>query len=109
MYKLFRVGGDEFIMIVIGKDVEECQTIITNIRKALDANPFTYEGNKISMKTAAGIAEFDDNSHKSDMLKQADDALYADKKIQPKSSCTLIGGASAGKDVLKFPIIKITL
>lgn len=103
MYKLFRVG-DEFIMIVIGKDVEECQTIITNIRKALDANPFTYEGNKISMKTAAGIAEFDENSDKSEVLKEADFSLYADKEDQPKSKWIPVGGGPAGKDVLSFPI-----
>ena len=70
----------------------------------MHSNPFIYSSTQITMKTGAGIAEFDSNSNKSQTLKSADDALYCDKQNQPKSLMKPLGSVPAGEDVLKFPM-----
>lgn len=102
--KLYRVGGDEFIMIVSGKDASDCDSIVQNIRTALDKNSFIYDRMNVTMKTGAGICELDAESDKSEILKQADDNLYADKEGQPKSVMQKVfGSPPAGSSILRAP------
>lgn len=104
--QLFRVGGDEFIMIASGVDIDECNLIISRIREALDKKPFIYTGIEISVKTGAGIALITEDSNKLEVVDLADQELYEDKKVQPKSSWVTKGSAPAGKDILHAPSMR---
>lgn len=90
-----RFGGDEFIALMCpaGKDKEEaCSQALArvkSIRVLLSSEYLLPSGNEPSAKAngytcsaSIGMAVFDGDSHIEDVLKQADDAMYEDKKIK---------------------------
>ena len=92
--ELFRVGGDEFAVIVEG-DAEAALQVAERIRDALDVQ--TRGGALPTI--SAGVASFPrDARTPNDLLAAADGALYASKRRGKSriSSTRRRGGASAG-------------
>ena len=102
---LYRVGGDEFLLIASEGGEQTAQAIIKRVRKRLDNNPFIYNDTEVTMKTGAGYAIFDPTSNRAEILNAADKMLYEDKKIQPKSIMRKSGGFSSGSDVVSTPSV----
>ncbi|WP_159439466.1 putative bifunctional diguanylate cyclase/phosphodiesterase [Vibrio spartinae] len=78
--RLYRMGGDEFALILLGNDDDTILSVVDAIHDALHApvKVMTY-----SMKTSAsvGITKYPHNGHEvSNLLKQADLAMYDSKK-----------------------------
>ncbi|MDW6093316.1 putative bifunctional diguanylate cyclase/phosphodiesterase [Vibrio rhizosphaerae] len=78
--RLYRMGGDEFALILPGNDEDTILNVVDSIHDALHApvKVMTY-----SMKTSAsvGITKYPLNGHEvSNLLKQADLAMYDSKK-----------------------------
>lgn len=79
---VFRVGGDEFVVILTGDDYQNRAECIEKLRAAYeeayantDADPW------LRYSASIGIAERTDSSETMDsVLKRADEAMYADKK-----------------------------
>jgi len=64
-----RVGGDEFMLALVGADVEEAERIVDRIREALTEDT--------TMTVSAGISLFPDHaSDKEGLLSLADGAMY---------------------------------
>ena len=79
---VFRIGGDEFVVILQNKDLEDCDTLIsileTECKNAwVDANDA-----RLPISIARGVALFDQNTDTqfSDTFKRADDAMYKNKQ-----------------------------
>jgi len=75
--KVARLGGDEFLVVCAG-----CCDLVTTIRliKRSISEPYMVEGTIINIGVSIGATDFSDASQSvSDMLKQADKAMYRDK------------------------------
>jgi diguanylate cyclase (GGDEF)-like protein len=77
---LARLGGDEFTVILTGLRAEEDATHAANSLIECLAQPFVVEGHQITVGASVGITtRLPYNSTDSDLLKQADSAMYAAK------------------------------
>ena len=74
---VFRVGGDEFVVILKGKEFTEGQTLLSNMRNQVEENIRVGEGPIV----ASGIAEFHPGEDRTveDVFIRADNQMYADK------------------------------
>ncbi len=76
---LYRIGGDEFAIILVETNVDKAKMIGENIRKRI-AKTVVVGNDKITV--SIGISSFDYNNDKEDeekLFKRADNALYASK------------------------------
>jgi two-component system, cell cycle response regulator len=77
-----RVGGEEFILILPGTDLELAEKIAERLRRSVAAKPFTInQQQQISVTLSAGVSDLqgvDDSVEK--LLKRADQALYSAKR-----------------------------
>lgn len=78
--KLFRYGGDEFLILLQNTDIEQGLNKIESIRKALAENPMEFHGKKtISITVSFGAALLYPDILVEESLERADKALYAAK------------------------------
>ncbi|ANQ85071.1 diguanylate cyclase [Azoarcus olearius] len=76
-----RIGGDEFALILHGCGPEDAHRIAENIREAVAAFRFTWEGRRFSVGASIGLVRIDGSlATASDVLVAADLACYAAKK-----------------------------
>lgn len=81
--KIFRVGGEEFLIIASDVDLEGAVKVTERARLGIEENPFILpEGKRIFITASFGIyfskaSENKDNDH---LMKLADIALYESKK-----------------------------
>lgn len=90
---LFRLGGEEFLLISINKDISGSITIAEKIRKATEKSIITYNGIEMSLTVSCGISSFkptdpDTSSLLPTLLSQADEALYQAKNLGRNRVCT---------------------
>lgn len=77
-----RIGGDEFTVILT--DISDKSVVSNLAEKILDAisEPFHVEDNEVTIGASVGIAIYPDHGQNpDDLLKAADDAMYAAKKM----------------------------
>ena len=78
---LSRIGGDEFIILLLDLNAED--EFIISIERILDAlqQPFLIDDNSISISASIGVTLFPQNDNDSDMLlRHADQAMYTAKQ-----------------------------
>lgn len=78
----FRIGGDEFMLILNGNlDAQICEKRIERI-KNLIGEPYEFDGHTIKIGISCGSAVYpDDADCAADIQKLADKRMYEDKKI----------------------------
>jgi diguanylate cyclase (GGDEF)-like protein len=77
---IYRVGGDEFIIIVPDITYKDCIAIAETILKEM-IPPFMIEGHEIVITLSIGISLFPENGDNyEDLLKYADSAMYLAKE-----------------------------
>jgi len=76
---LYRIGGDEFAVIIVGSGENEIEELMSALR---DERTQVVRGQQFSC--ACGAATFTENIDATlrDVFKRADDAMYAEKKRQ---------------------------
>lgn len=78
---VYRVGGDEFVAVLSGDDVANCDKFVANIRAAIEifrANEKLQPWEKVS--AAVGVAYFSDGDNSvEEVFKRADADMYANK------------------------------
>ena len=74
---VFRVGGDEFVVVLRGRDFANRESLLSNFRRQVEENLRFGEGTVI----ASGLAEFQPLSDRSveDVFNRADNQMYEDK------------------------------
>lgn len=83
-----RLGGDEFIVLLdtVGDD----DLIVTTIERIMGCmqEPIIIDSRKVYLNASFGVATFpDDGEHVSDLMKNADAAMYKAKKIGRDNYC----------------------
>jgi diguanylate cyclase (GGDEF)-like protein len=78
---LFRVGGEEFAVLVVGEQAGNVCAIAERLREAVVGAPLTVEGKPIAMTVSVGVAALAADDHKwEEILRRADEALYHAKQ-----------------------------
>ena len=85
---VYRIGGDEFVTILIGEDYQNKDALLSSFKKKIaDIAAFTKEAwERISV--SSGIAAYDPQVDRSvdDVLTHADHLMYADKRAKKKKA-----------------------
>ncbi len=91
---VFRIGGDEFAVVITGDDYEQREQLLTIIRKESNSNLHYRTGPVV----ASGMAVFDPNLDKdfNSVFCRADKEMYENKKAI-KNSSFFIGPVSVQK------------
>ncbi|MBF0386544.1 MAG: GGDEF domain-containing protein [Candidatus Omnitrophica bacterium] len=78
--RVFRYGGDEFILVFPGTIGREAQRLVQLLRSNLDRRPILYKNKLFKVTSSYGIASYPaDGKTVEALLKQADIALYFSK------------------------------
>jgi diguanylate cyclase (GGDEF)-like protein len=74
-----RFGGDEFVAVFAGCTVEDAQRVAEAMRAAVAASPVRTGDALVQVTVSIGVAEHDGGSL-ADLVRAADDAMYAAKR-----------------------------
>ncbi len=90
---VFRIGGEEFVVLCPGSTAKEASVGAERYRAAVEANQIESGGTTLSVTISVGIAERNDRTKKTDdLLKLADEAMYEAKRRGRNRCC--VSGAS---------------
>ncbi len=78
--KLFRYGGEEFLIVLNRIDVNTCQEIAGRILKLVSSNQLFYKGESINVTMSIGSTLFYPKDTPETLINRADKALYKSKK-----------------------------
>ncbi|MEE9500428.1 MAG: GGDEF domain-containing protein [Candidatus Omnitrophota bacterium] len=80
----FRYGGDEFVVLLTGKNPKEAFYLASQLKHNMAERPFLFEGksyNPFKVTFSCGIASFpSDGQTVAELLKKADEAMYFSKR-----------------------------
>ncbi len=87
---IYRIGGDEFVVIVPSiKTDEAIQRVVERI-STLAKKPFTVNNQKLSISASIGVASFpNDGADIKTLLQIADERMYEDKQAYKKAKKTI--------------------
>jgi diguanylate cyclase (GGDEF)-like protein len=75
-----RVGGEEFAVCLQNTPIEGAKIIAEKIRKNVQKNFYMHKGEEIHITVSIGMAQYDFTCKLNQLMKKADDAMYAAKK-----------------------------
>ncbi|MDR0929719.1 MAG: GGDEF domain-containing protein [Oscillospiraceae bacterium] len=75
---VFRWGGDEFVLILVGADLEEAEFALNKLRRLVGEHPFTYGGKIFHVTLTIGLSVLDAARAK-ESIDQCDRKLYQGK------------------------------
>jgi diguanylate cyclase (GGDEF)-like protein len=78
-----RIGGDEFLVILQSRDLEECEALLAKFESRCESTFIEADGAKIPVCIAKGFSMFDPDTDTkfSDVFNRADNEMYKNKKI----------------------------
>lgn len=75
-----RIGGDEFVICLVGTEVNEAQAIRTELQEILSDNSLRLDdGTELSFSVSIGLAGYDEQENWMAVLREADAQLYEEK------------------------------
>lgn len=74
-----RWGGEEFLILLTGTDLETAAGVADKLRQAVSAHEVSYLGQRLPVTFSGGLATHLPGAEIDDTLRQADHALYAAK------------------------------
>jgi len=77
---LFRYGGEEFALVLMGTELEGAYPTGERLRAAIAASPFFYSNREIDVTVSIGIACLGPRDDANQLFNKADAALYQAKK-----------------------------
>ncbi len=94
---LFRIGGEEFLILNVTEDPEASAALANKIRELVSSSPASYQGSEIMITVSAGVSCCPGKSGESEatlsqLMRAADKALYEAKsngrnQVVRHSSC----------------------
>lgn len=102
---VFRVGGDEFAVILSGSDYESR----TQLMKSITAMPTDPSQMRMGESIAAGIADYEKGRHHSllNVFEEADKAMYERKQLMKKSYKSESGARKEDVETEEIPAINV--
>ena len=87
-HAIARLGGDEFVMALTDLTDEEAVAMGEQLRKQVEATPFHYQTQVLSIQISVGIAKLSyEDLEKSELIADADRALYQAKTSGKNRVC----------------------
>ena len=79
---VFRIGGDEFVVILQNRDLEEREMLFAKLESECINTPIETDNIKLRVSIAMGFSLFDPATDKNfaDVFNRADDEMYKTKK-----------------------------
>jgi diguanylate cyclase len=76
---MVRFGGEEFVLLIPATPLAGGVQLLETLRAAIEACPFHFKGEPVTITLSAGIAEFHDGETPEAAFERADQALYRAK------------------------------
>ena len=88
---VFRLGGDEFLILLTGSNsISSLGRIISKLKKVIDNKDFVFKGNELSVSISMGYSRFPDDSRDLDeLLSLSDMSMFKDKKSENDDSARI--------------------
>lgn len=83
-----RLGGDEFGVILAQADTESAAEKAAALAKAIEIEPFVWEGHSLQLAASYGAYTFSDGVNAGEALERADQAMYAQRQVKKRSGTT---------------------
>jgi diguanylate cyclase (GGDEF)-like protein len=77
--KLFRYGGEEFVICLPGMGADAAFDAVERLRKGIESSSIAYDGKEISVTSSFGIVVLEPESTVEQSVDRADKALLAAK------------------------------
>lgn len=77
--KIFRYGGEEFVIILNRVGNEQCRRITSRIRALIEENQLIYKGQKLKLTASIGTTRYKPGDTPDTLIARADKALYRAK------------------------------
>jgi diguanylate cyclase len=74
-----RFGGEEFVLLIPNTPVREGMALLEKLRKAIEACPFHFKGEPVTITVSMGLTAFRAGERNESVLQRADQALYRAK------------------------------
>lgn len=84
---LFRIGGEEFVIVMMGCDEQQAKMPVECIRIAVMGIDFYCNDEKVNISCSFGISQYRHDIDVDGLLAEADSALYFAKKNGRNRSC----------------------
>lgn len=89
---VFRYGGDEFVVILNGSDINGAMEIAERIRKHIERRLFVIQGLRMHTTVSIGVASYPEHTSDPEILiKLADEAMFSAKKGSRNSVRIAVG------------------
>ncbi len=75
-----RIGGEEFLIILPGSDLEMASTVAERVRESIEKCPVKFQNNVIDVTMSLGVAEWFPDETLEQLINRADQALYEAKR-----------------------------
>ncbi len=83
----FRIGGEEFVILLHAKNMESTINLANNIRTRIQKKPVHYWGEVIYCTVSIGVVETEKELTPDQLLRRSDDALYEAKRLGRNRVC----------------------
>lgn len=97
---LCRVGGDEFVILLVETEVSDAVSIGNEICHYISNTHFQFGNNSYKISASIGVSEIDGNATAAEYLRQADIALYVAKNKGRNQTHRYTQDDSASKEQL---------
>jgi len=77
---IFRIGGEEFVLILPNTSVEQAAPTIEKLRKAVSNSGFRFKEDKVTIHISAGLTQVNEQDTEESIFERADKALYEAKE-----------------------------
>ena len=77
--KIFRYGGEEFVIILNRLDFTACMEIASRILNLVSNNKLVYKGESLHVTVSIGVTSYQKNDTPDSIIHRADKALYQSK------------------------------
>jgi diguanylate cyclase (GGDEF)-like protein/PAS domain S-box-containing protein len=77
-----RLGGDEFAVLLPMTDAEGAACIVAALEREFEQRPADLEGHAVTARPSIGVAELEPELDVDDVLRRADQAMYAIKRAR---------------------------
>lgn len=95
---LGRLGGDEFGIILPATDADRAEAICRTLLATLNAQEFIHQGRSTPFPASIGVAHFPQHGvHTSELLANADTAMYEAKANGRNTWCVFEGGGDLAR------------
>lgn len=78
--KFFRIGGDEFGLLLLDTNLEDAKKIAEDIRQIISNTDIEFMGNQIRTTISIGVSSFNEADSIEEMIHLADGRLYQSKR-----------------------------